>query len=96
MGVQLRYHDPANWPILREALARMGRADLIGNSERHLVPRPQPGEAVRECASGRRSRSAPPAAKTAAKPGPRNAPARNAGTRTAGGKPAGPARSGRK
>jgi uncharacterized radical SAM protein YgiQ len=35
----LRYHDPANWEILREALQRMGRSDLIGNSERHLVPR---------------------------------------------------------
>jgi uncharacterized radical SAM protein YgiQ len=35
----LRYHDPENWPILREALQRMGRSDLIGNSERHLVPR---------------------------------------------------------
>ena len=28
----LRYHDPENWPLLREALARMGRADLIGNA----------------------------------------------------------------
>lgn len=35
----LRYHDPENWPLLREALQRMGRSDLIGNSERHLVPR---------------------------------------------------------
>jgi uncharacterized radical SAM protein YgiQ len=35
----LRYHDPANWPMLREALKRMGRSDLIGNSDRHLVPR---------------------------------------------------------
>jgi uncharacterized radical SAM protein YgiQ len=35
----LRYHDPANWEILREGLTRMGRADLIGSSERHLVPR---------------------------------------------------------
>ncbi|RZI39910.1 YgiQ family radical SAM protein [Herbaspirillum sp. HC18] len=38
----LRYHDPENWPILREALQRMGRSDLIGNSDRHLVPRFQP------------------------------------------------------
>ena len=38
----LRYHDPENWPILREALQRMGRSDLIGNSERHLVPRTAP------------------------------------------------------
>ncbi|WP_051566676.1 YgiQ family radical SAM protein [Herminiimonas sp. CN] len=34
----LRYHDPANWPILHEGLKRMGRADLIGNSSRHLIP----------------------------------------------------------
>jgi radical SAM superfamily enzyme YgiQ (UPF0313 family) len=38
----LRYHDPNNWPMLREALKRMGRADLIGNGKQHLVPRYQP------------------------------------------------------
>jgi hypothetical protein len=38
----LRYHDPENWPLLREALRRMGRADLIGNGHRHLVPSFQP------------------------------------------------------
>lgn len=38
----LRYHDPRNWPMLRDALRRMGRADLIGNSKRHLVPSWQP------------------------------------------------------
>ncbi|HEX4209942.1 MAG TPA: YgiQ family radical SAM protein, partial [Candidatus Binataceae bacterium] len=32
----LRYHDPNNWPILRDALKRMGRADLIGNGKQHL------------------------------------------------------------
>ena len=26
----LRYHDPNNWPLLREALKEMGRQDLIG------------------------------------------------------------------
>jgi uncharacterized radical SAM protein YgiQ len=36
----LRYYDPENWPVLREALKRMGRSDLIGNGERHLVPPP--------------------------------------------------------
>ncbi len=35
----LRYHDPANWEILREALQRMGRSDLIGSGVQHLVPR---------------------------------------------------------
>jgi uncharacterized radical SAM protein YgiQ len=38
----LRYHDPENWPVLREALRRMGRADLIGSGRRHLVPAYQP------------------------------------------------------
>jgi len=38
----LRYHDPENWPILRDALRRMGRADLIGNGKRQLVPSYQP------------------------------------------------------
>ena len=40
----LRYHDPKNWPLLRETLKAMGRADLIGNGKRHLVPAWQPAE----------------------------------------------------
>jgi uncharacterized radical SAM protein YgiQ len=36
----LRYYDPENWPVLREGLKRMGRGDLIGNGERHLIPPP--------------------------------------------------------
>lgn len=38
----LRYHDPNNWPVLREALKTMGRADLIGNGKHHLIPTFQP------------------------------------------------------
>jgi uncharacterized radical SAM protein YgiQ len=38
----LRYHDPENWPLLRDALKRMGRADLIGNGKHHLIPAYQP------------------------------------------------------
>ncbi len=38
----LRYHDPKNWPLLREALKNMGRADLIGNGKKHLIPSFQP------------------------------------------------------
>ena len=38
----LRYHDSNNWPLLREALKAMGRADLIGNGKHHLIPRFQP------------------------------------------------------
>ena len=38
----LRYHDANNWPLLREALRRMGRADLIGGGKQQLVPSWQP------------------------------------------------------
>jgi uncharacterized radical SAM protein YgiQ len=38
----LRYHDANNWPVLREALRRMGRAELIGNGKQHLIPAYQP------------------------------------------------------
>jgi len=34
----LRYHDPENWPILRDALKALGRPDLIGPGEHQLVP----------------------------------------------------------
>ena len=38
----LRYHDPDNWPVLRKALKKLGRSDLIGNGKMHLVPPRQP------------------------------------------------------
>ena len=38
----LRYHDANNWPLLREALKQMGRADLIGNGKKQLIPAFQP------------------------------------------------------
>jgi uncharacterized radical SAM protein YgiQ len=38
----LRYHDAENWPMLREALKRMGRADLIGPGKHQLIPTWQP------------------------------------------------------
>jgi radical SAM superfamily enzyme YgiQ (UPF0313 family) len=38
----LRYHDPNNWPLLRDALKDMGRSDLIGNGKKHLIPSFQP------------------------------------------------------
>jgi len=42
----LRYHDPANWPLLRETLKRMGRAELIGDKPHQLIPAsdPEPGK----------------------------------------------------
>ncbi len=47
----LRYHDEANWPVLREALVRMGREDLIGKGQDQLVP-----EAARHPRDHRRPR----------------------------------------
>jgi len=50
----LRYHDPENWPLLRDALKRMGRADLIGNGRHQLVPARQPHAGDREPPHGSR------------------------------------------
>ncbi|HUI61474.1 MAG TPA: DUF3362 domain-containing protein, partial [Steroidobacteraceae bacterium] len=58
----LRYHDANNWPVLREALRRMGRSDLIGNGKHQLVPAYQPegtghgGEGKRSSGGGRQHR----------------------------------------
>jgi uncharacterized radical SAM protein YgiQ len=38
----LRWHDANNWPMIRSALKRMGRMDLIGPGKNHLVPAWQP------------------------------------------------------
>ena len=66
----LRYHDANNWPMLREALRRMGRADLIGNGKQQLVPAWQPAntggaqEGQRHATHGRSApsiRDCPPA-----------------------------------
>ena len=59
----LRYHDPNNWPLLRDALKAMGRADLIGNGKQHLIPRFQPLNAE-GYTSSRRKNSTSLAAKT--------------------------------
>jgi hypothetical protein len=55
----LRYHDPGNWPLLREALKRMGRADLIGNGKQHLIPAYQPVAAAGKAAAARRPPTLP-------------------------------------
>ncbi len=34
----LRYHDPENWPMLRAAIKRMGREDVLGNGPDCLIP----------------------------------------------------------
>lgn len=38
----LRYHDEKNWPMLREALHELGRADLIGDGDKFLIPKAKP------------------------------------------------------
>ncbi len=52
----LRYHDPANWPMLRAALRRMGRADLIGSGRHQLIPTWQPAGLAAPAAPGRNRR----------------------------------------
>ncbi len=51
----LRYHDPDNWPLLRETLKRMGRADLIGSGKHQLVPSWQPAGTGKSGGEGRRT-----------------------------------------
>jgi uncharacterized radical SAM protein YgiQ len=54
----LRYHDANNWPLLRQALQDMGRADLIGNGKQHLIPTFQPATGG-SYSSARRKNSTP-------------------------------------
>ncbi len=77
----LRYHDPANWPLLREALQDMGRADLIGNGRHQLIPSFQPkgtGESggkfntARTAHSAKRFQDAPPRIGSGKKPKPKS------------------------
>jgi uncharacterized radical SAM protein YgiQ len=54
----LRYHDANNWPLLREALRRMGRADLIGPRREQLIPSWQPpGTGLTPAPASRASRA---------------------------------------
>ena len=70
----LRYHDPNNWPLLRDALKAMGRADLIGNGKHHLIPSFQPltdgsyQSARRKNSTPGASRAAAPAPTAASRP----------------------------
>jgi uncharacterized radical SAM protein YgiQ len=43
----LRYHDSENWDVLRQALKKMGRSDLIGDGDEHLVPYSRAGNSPR-------------------------------------------------
>ena len=83
----LRWHDPENWPLLREALMRMGRPELIGNGPNCLVPRHQPAAMAPGAAGGQGRASAqrrPPRGQPApAAPAPRGG---RSATRPAGGR----------
>ena len=66
----LRYHDPNNWPLLREALKVMGRSDLIGNGKHHLIPTFQPLTDGSYQSPRRANSTAPPVKAVAAKARP--------------------------
>ncbi len=72
----LRYHDAENWPMLREALIQMGRADLIGAGKAHLVPAWQPRGTGLKGEGFRGARPNAPAQPEAAKPPQRTPPGR--------------------
>jgi hypothetical protein len=55
----LRWHDPDNWPLLREALVAMGRADLIGDGPLQLIPTEQPEPARQADSRPKRSATRP-------------------------------------
>ncbi len=50
----LRYHDEKNWPMLREALHELGRADLIGDGDKCLIPKAKPKHLQKKTHSRRR------------------------------------------
>jgi uncharacterized radical SAM protein YgiQ len=88
----LRYHDPENWPLLREALKEMGRADLIGNGKKQLIPAWQPAGTGGGASRGqppktgqiRNAAPAPRAGQRPGRPAAKPAPARG---RSSGHKP---------
>ncbi len=89
----LRYHDPKSWPMLREALKKMGREDMIGAGKGALIPNEEPEEHrnARLKQKGLSTRGRPGAkgaiSRTTTKPGAKSA---GAGTKT-GAKPTRPA-----
>jgi len=50
----LRYHDPAGWPMIREALRKMGKAKLIGKGPNCLVPEESRDEKSAKASKGGR------------------------------------------
>lgn len=68
----LRYHDASNWPLIREALQEMGRADLIGPGKHQLVP--EESKTQRRLTGARLRRGGPTLrADDSSRPGPKAA-----------------------
>ncbi|PML80057.1 YgiQ family radical SAM protein [Enterovibrio norvegicus] len=82
----LRYHDPANWPMIREALTNMGKKHLIGDRPGCLIP--QPGTEAEQTFAQRRG-SGRHGAKRFATKHPNQPDIRKPQRKTADGKPAG-------
>ena len=89
----LRYHDPDNWPMLRDALKAMGREDLIGNGKKHLIPLYQPAgtgkqpEGTRAPRSPSRTATSKPSASRPTTAKPNAGQARGKPTPTGDGRP---------
>ncbi|MEN9865506.1 MAG: hypothetical protein RL748_1096 [Pseudomonadota bacterium] len=92
----LRFHDPANWPILRDGLKRMGRSDLIGNGAKHLVPAWSALEGNAESAQSALTQRKHQAQEVRVKSGAKNAGAGKVGTGSAGAGKAGTGKAGNK
>ncbi len=54
----LRYHDPHNWPLIRETLKAMNLGGLIGSGDEQLVPVDQPNEKDVRDSARRKNRAA--------------------------------------
>lgn len=67
----LRYHDPENWPLLRQVLPEMGHSDLIGERDSCLIP-----EEEKSANSNRRGATKKPAVKSKAASKHKNASSR--------------------
>lgn len=70
----LRYHDPAGWPMIREALLKMRKGHLIGSAPSALIPATDPKPAKSGNAGGR---TQSPQARAQATPNPRATDGRN-------------------
>lgn len=90
----LRYHDAENWPLLREALKAMGRADLIGPGKHHLIPNWQPAGTGNSGGEGMRMGRKKGEQVFLTKGGDKAVLGRSGGEGTAGKRPAAPLRPG--